>query len=218
MLRPVASNACPRTVLTYCKRSRCLPPAARPRCSSCSCRTRTGDTDTGWWCRLSCASTGGNPETQPLFLMDQRHTAPCSMLLLLLCMHCCSPDPDLHRRFFLRLETMQARISMHTGRVARRRRSSIAHRVPLAARHRLPSSRRRLVQARYSGRRRAGTPVISGRRHKSQRAYTVPVTSQLECRRLSSSTTCVLNSAAILNANSSLPFVRTNAKQYKLDQ
>lgn len=131
---------------------------------------------------------------------------------------CCSPDPDLRRRFFLRLETMQARISMHTGRVARRRRSSIAHRVPLAARHRLPSSRRRLVQARYSGRRRAGTPVISGRRHKSQRAYTVPVTSQLECRRLSSSTTCVLNSAAILNANSSLPFVRTNAKQYKLDQ
>lgn len=89
VLRPVASNACPRTVLTYCKRSRCLPPAARPRCSSCSCRTRTGDTDTGWWCRLSCASTGGNPETQPLFLMDQRHTAPCSMLLLLqlLCMH-----------------------------------------------------------------------------------------------------------------------------------
>jgi hypothetical protein len=137
-------------------------------------------------------------------------------------MLCCSPDPDLHRRFFLRLETMQARISMHTAGELLADGAVQSHIGFRWAWHRLPSSRRRLVQlARYSGRRRAGTPGPSSGRPPSQVTTgvygTVPVTSQLECRRLSS-TTCVLNSAAILNANSSLPFVRTNAKQYTLDQ
>lgn len=65
VLRPVAYVP----YRTYCKRSRCLPPAARPRWSSCSCRTGTR---IGYWVVVvsSVVCVHGREPRNPSTLLD----------------------------------------------------------------------------------------------------------------------------------------------------